>query len=167
VRLGGTIQRNVELEIKLHMEALDTKRKKRKEAAEPSSRFSPCAVMVDIATRYLMSLIDDGSSEPPRSWSVEVTKNYLLPRAVAAWGLFDELSHVLGEKTYEVIRGKLDPGLEDADYERCFSGIDLGVIEYFRCGVEPLKMPDVTRKWYVSLNWPLKWMEIENTKKKS
>jgi hypothetical protein len=66
------------------MEALDPKGKKGKEAAEQSSRFSPGAVMVDIATRYLMSLIDDGSSEPPRSWSVEVTKNYLLPRAVAA-----------------------------------------------------------------------------------
>ena len=78
------LQRNVEIEIKLHMEALDTKGKNRKEAVEPSSRFSPGAVMVDIATRYLMSLIDDGSFEPPRSWSVEVTRNYLLPRAVAA-----------------------------------------------------------------------------------
>ena len=46
------LQRNVEIEIKLHMEALDAKGKKRKEAAEPPSRFSPGAVIVDIAKRF-------------------------------------------------------------------------------------------------------------------
>jgi hypothetical protein len=49
----------------------------------------------------------------------------------------------LGEKTYEVIRGKLGPRLEEANYERSFSGIDLGVIEYvwWWCGaIEDVKL---------------------------